>query len=887
MLRKLTALVAATLVAFALLPAVAATAEVNSSATLLEGAEVFPGGGQAYLLQVSNDENPILGLGRNINRIRVTLPPNLRNPQCPDPSDLPAGFTCTERTPPGVTGFVFDGLLMPGQTADLPFTVDVIAPTDRDRVQQVRVEYSEDAGITYDKIADLDTAIRILQLIPGTLREVDPAGFPSPNRGTAGQTLTIEFAVRNHAQQTVTVTPTLDSDDPGDTVTALTPTLDIPPAGGEATATFTFTSPDAATRLRDVVVTADATAPGADAPDTDNTAVLQIEGPPHLALDPASFSDPVVSSGGGTGRTYRFTIEADKLNLPAVTGLSGSITLTGPQTLTAALDAPDTLPRPERSDLLLQFAPVTVTAADPSGSFDATFAFTGSDDNGQAFSQTVSLPDLVELDNLAPDVTLDLALPDGQVQAKEGDVVTISGEVAGGDVALPDDLTLSLVATGDGEVVDIPVPAEDVQVDGTAFTVDVTVEGTATYDDVTGFFADGIGTGTLTATATAADTAGNVGGDAAAQDLDNIQPFMRSPARVIRDADYDPDKPVVEVVWDNNFPALVAGACLPTQYEVDEAIVLEVRYSDGSRCQPGQASPAGDNTRILVLDRAIDPDVPRNVDYVADALGLGVNDPAVDGARNEAVDQTVRTISGVAPPLPQLINVTRSDTDSPGGREDATFAEDRYWTNVGGDADDPAAVLAFVGGAKSSYVIQVLDGDGTVLHEAQASGADDTIRIPLPDSVAGCTGAVEDDDCVLERALRFFNPSAVPGAQVGPALDLEVVLDQTDPTLAGAAMDSPEQVTVTLSEVLHAGRNVAEDWYLLERNPDPDSGAGEFFVYGAQGVSGSGATRTLDADLPGNGPFAGVGYRFFGSDPLDRYEDYAGNRMADGELLTG
>lgn len=886
MTRKLIAIIAATLTVFALFPAFAASAAVNASASLQSPAEVFPNPDQRFVVRVTSNENPILGAANTANAIRLSWGVSLVDQACV--TGQPTGWTCQ----PLNGGLLFRGVLAAGQTVDFPFDADVAAPNSGDAEERIRVAYSQNAGMSFTEFGDLGVDIRVLETVANSFMELAIPGstaVPGDLRATAGQTVRVGFSIRNHAVNALDVTPTLTSNGP-DQITTVSPTpLSVPGGKGTAQAVFDVATPASAERLRQAFLSG--TASAATAQGVSAAGVLNVEGPADLALLRGTFSDPVVSAIAPGGNTYNFTIDADKVNLPAIGGLTGDITLTGPATFTAPLDAPALLPRGDAAGQTLEYGPITLDGLEDveEAFFDVTFTFAGTDDNGAAYTQSETLEDLIRLDNLVPEVNLDpIQLPTGQEQIKSGDTITISGDVPSPDVPLPANLRLRLdtIDTQDGaNTASYDVPQDAITITGRDFSAEVTLDdGTIMLPDL----------GQLTVTASVRDLAGL--GDTESVDtfIDNISPALRDPARIISDPEYSAN-PVVEVVFTNEYATLVAGGCLPLQYGVTGTNVLRVLYSDGTMCQLGQPSPSGDNTRILVLTSEIDPDNPANVDYYADpseGLGglpsLGLTDPAVDGALNEALSQTVATISGIAPPLPQLINIDRADTDNLGEREDAVFAEDRYWVNRGGVAG--LAPTAFVGGGKASFQLQVLNAAGTVIATAPSSGDNDTIDIPLPAEVADCAsggnvndGQLEAGDCVLQRSVRFFNPTAAAGAQFGPAFPFTIVLDQIlpFPNTAAVVLDGVE---VTFNEVLFAGTNHSLDWAALERNVDRSPEEPEFFRYQADGVSGSGQSRTLDVRLGGNGPFAGADYEFFvdafnpGDFEKERYEDYAGNR---------
>jgi hypothetical protein len=307
---------------------------------------------------------------------------------------------------------------------------------------------------------------------------------------------------------------------------------------------------------------------------------------------------------------------------------------------------------------------------------------------------------------------------------------------------------------------------------------------------------------------------------------------------------------------------LVTGGCNPTEWEVDGAIVTDVRYTNGTSCRQGaMGSPAApDNYRVLVLAQAIDEAVEPAVTYTPGARIVG--DRAKDGAGNFTVATLIDTVSQVAPAAPDILGVTRN-----GGTEEATLSEGKYWTRLGGN--DLAVNFA---GARDGYRIQVLDGNDQVLFTSDSLvGSTGTVAIPI--------GTTEGD---YERKIRLLSSRAVPGATT----PLTVALDTTAPAIsnsvvATASDTAADQIAVTLSEPLGDGTNFSFDWYAFEM------ASGERAYYVVDKVSGSGNTLTVEATLPNvtttdSSAFGGVDYIFTSGDSGGtRYVDRAGNALGD------
>jgi hypothetical protein len=482
------------------------------------------------------------------------------------------------------------------------------------------------------------------------------------------------------------------------------------------------------------------------------------------------------------------------------------------------------------------------------GTYDASFTFRGTDDNGHPYSQSVSLNQLVTIDNIAPLINLQLNVPTGQAQVKNGDAVSVAVSVQGGGVEV-----VELMATIEGEngqpASTRTIPTTGCNPGATTCTARATLADLGRY-------------GTLTAVGTAVDAALNRGtGGSNTVNIDNVLPVLAAPARIVTGTPYRHTSPVVEVTISDRFA--VAGGCNATTWDVDQTtndaiIVTEVRYSNGTPCSGG--TNPGDNIRILVTNANLDPDVQYNALYFASRLGINTNDRLRDGALNSAIDQAVRTVSGIAPAVPDLAVITRN-----GGAENAVFDQDRYWTRFGGN--DARATIR---NTRAGYFIEVLDGEtgNTVISTTSADGANGQTVIPI--------GTTPGE---YVRRIRLVNASGLRS----PELLVRLVLDQTAPLLARSTVTgtgAPEQVTVTFSEILWTGSNRAMDWFALERNTTPEEDP--YYRYRPDSVSGNAAdTRTLNVDLLQQGSFVGVEYTFDTDTPTAglRYQDRAGNLL--------
>ena len=836
MFRRFTAIVAATVVAFAILPVLAASAAVTGTGRITQAKDGFPGA-RAMAIAVTNSQPNLVGGAANY--VEVVLPPNFSQASCPS---TPAGtWVCSvvSAAGGGQTLVFQGGPLAGGATFTFPFGVQANRPASADSTGRFRVYLSDNLGNTVTEaqpaaVGALDGTIRILELLPGSLAATAPAGVVDQT-GTAGQGgLTYTASVRNHARNAVNVTVAMSSN--GDDAFSAPATRSASGLGATTAVPFTLalgtTAPNAATRT--ATFTAAATAAGATAQNAQRT--FTVEAAPVLSLVSSSFSHPVVASRDGL--TYTFTIDANKANLPGVDGLAGSLSFA---CATVNLASPASVARTAQNGVELTFGPYAMCPA-ADGTYDARFSFTGTDDNGKPYAQVIDVARLIEVDNLIPVVTLDpLAAPGTQDQVKDTDEVTVSGRVD--DTAQRAPLRYVELQSTNGAQIPVTVTTAS---SGTGYTF----TGTATLADLGDY-------GQLFAVAEACDRADNCGGATSnALDIDNVDPFLVDPGRVVQDALYAP-RPVIEVTFSDLYT--VRGACGLGNWSASGLLITEVLYSDGTPCTAAQASPTGDNVRILVPAETMDRDDTPQVTYTPRRLAVGVaglEDPATDGALNAAADKVISTITGIAPPAPDLTRVLRN-----GGTEEATFDEDLYWTRFGGND----LVVEYTG-FRDGYFVQVMVGD-TVLRTEEADGS---VVVPI-----GST------DRRYNRTIRLVNTQGLLGDRTPIAIQLDTVA-----AALTTASYVPGTATATFNEKLWAGSNFSRNWFVRELNPgyEPGYDDARYFTYRPDRVDGAErADRAMTIALPGNGDFAGVQYLFSASDGNARYVDRAGNVTGDQE----
>ena len=812
--RRYLAVLTATALATVALPMAAASAAPTSSAVLTAGQNVFPGASQ-FTVNVTNSRAVLGALGgETVNYVDIKLP-NTAGIKTSAVPTAPAGWTATRTDAGSLQTYTFrGGSIAPGSSLPFSFPASVAAPL-ADRSGDFEVAVSSDNGRTTSGAAGaLTTKIRTLRVVAGSLTASAPLGVTDQS-GTAGQSIDYSFAVQNLARAAQTVTPSLSSN--GDTV------VQAPAASVAANAVQTFVSAvtlgGSANRTANFAASATASPSVADPVARPFT----VQAPARLGLDRASFDPAAVRPGLPT----TFTVFGAKSNAPALEIATSSLLLPGG--VVADGGARNVV---DNNPFELSFGPAAPTG--PDGTYDVVARFSGQDDNDFAYAQEISLDDVLTLD----------AVGVGRQQtaaSNQSDRLTINGDLDPSDCT-PEELTVFLQPNVGGT---IPVP---VTLAGCAFTGSITTGGAGTT------FVDGATS--VQALASASDRAGNPG--SAASDttiVDLIAPVFTSAVTMgSSDTSTQADRILVTFEEANT----VFGGCSATQWRVDgELFVSDVLYSDGTKCVRGQEGP--DNSRVLVLMAPRDQDLQTNVTFTPGMRPFA--DRATDSAGQDALANTIATVSGVVPAAAELVAVTRGNGE--GGREAATFDADQYWTNQAGSD----LVVEFAGG-RAGYSVRVLDEAGNRLATKQVGGSPETVSVPLGSSDGSYT-----------RSLQLVNTTGL----VSELTTFTVTLDRVLPVLAGATQTGTRTIDVGFSEPLATGTNFAEDWFATKQNPDedPSDPDDDVEVYQISTVTGNGGSRTLttNRDLAGSGA-AGAEYLLRNPSAI-RYEDRAGNRLAD------
>lgn len=835
--RRYTAVLTATALASVSLPMAAVLAAPTSSAELTAGQSVFPGDSRDFTINVTNARTLLgIGGGETVNYVDIRLP-NTAGLATTTLPTAPAGWSVSRTSNGGIQTYTFrdadpaadGGTIAPGAALPFTFPASVAAPT-ADRSGTFEVAVSSDNGKTTSGAGgSLTTAIKTLQVVGGSLGASAPAGV-TDQIATAGQQITYAFQVKNFARGAQTVTPSLTSSNSSDTITeAASASV---PAGGTGTFSFPVTL-GSGTANRAATFSAGATA----GPSTADrlTRDLTVQAPAFLTLDAGSFAPRAVRPGLAT----TFTINGAKQNSPTLKVTSATLALPGATADGGTFSAADGTSR------TLSFGPAAPSGDD--GTYDVVARFSGTDDNGFPYSQELSLDDVLTLDSLGPVIDpFQVALPTDadrrqQTAASNAqDVITVSGTLSD---CSPATLTVQLQPNV-GSTIPVAVTR-----DGCDFTGSITTGGEGTT------FAPG--TTSFTAIASATDAAGNAGSASfgpVVVDLELpelVQAVTQGPTSSSTTADR-----ILVTFREAN---TLYGACSESQWRVDgQLFVRDVLYSNGEPCVSGQAGP--DNSRILMLASPGDDSLQTNVTYTPGTRPVA--DRATDSAGQDAVAKTVATIVGVVPTAPLLANVQRGD--GAGGREDAVFDEDTYWTN------NDALTAEFTGG-RVGYTVRVLDEAGNQVGSKSVAGSPETVAVPIGTK-----------DGTYTRSLQLVNERGL----VSELTTFTVVLDRLAPGLTSATQTGARTVDVAFSEKIWSGSNFAEDWFVTKSNPDEDPAVDgdEQEVYLVGSVAGNGSTRTLtvNRDLTADGT-AGAQYLVRNPETV-RYEDRAGNQLADASI---
>lgn len=877
---RLTALLAA-LAMMATVVVVSATpafASAEGFARLSAGAEVLPGAFDYKVEVEAVDET---------NLVVVSLPAGIGvsvqdGATLTDDSDL--GFTGRVQGVGSLQRVIFSGGVLPaGQEMNLVIPTNISAPaTVNETSGRFDVQLSSDSGRTFSTAQEgqsegtgtLQTIIRFLEIVSVIDEAGDTPVGAQDGSGTEGQAIDVQTTVKNYLATPIQVDIALDAVSPDTdnygTDETISPEQRVTlGGGGTGTALFDVTLGAAVNNAgnasdRPVRFVAEATEVIAGQTALRNDRLdYEVQIQSRLAVTGSSFAPRAVAPGPAT-----FTVDAAHSGTPSFEITGASINFADTTALIAG-DSPSSFASGDSKTLSF-----TGQVQGEDGDFPVQLVYQALDENGYDYlvpHGTLQEPTggllggtqdvLVTIDALAPILDAVIQLPDDsegmqQTEAKNGDTITVEGTIDDGSATLE---PVELYANG---IKIAEAPAQRGTFDASTFT--------ATFEDVQFPLANG----SFTALASATDPAGNLGqASSDAEEYDNIIPVLIS-ARTESTSE-GATAPLEALLGDsarisvrfaeNN---LIIGGCNPNEWTVDgQQTVKEVRFTDGTRCTPGAAGP--DNERILVLSSAYDREATPSITYTPGSVAGSVK----DGAGNFALENTVTAVTGILPPVPDLVTIYRDTSgavspdqclEADGPCEEAYFDEDAYWTRF--DGNDTVACVA---GARAGYSVEVTDGEGNAfaLTRKSATGSPSCIRVP-----------VNGDDGVKARGVRFIN-----SAGAGPEVLFNMALDTVKPTI-DTVTRSGDQVSVSFDDKLVEGEDFAIDWLIYERLQSND-----LVFYSPDSVTAPGegenidySTRVLTVDFREYGEFAGAGYEFQSGDFNGvRYADRAGNVFDD------
>ncbi|MFP5220622.1 MAG: hypothetical protein ACLGIG_13010 [Actinomycetes bacterium] len=837
MKRRVLAIAAAAATAVAVLPATAAFASAASTAALTAGSAVYPGADRSFTIKVTNNE--ALLVGKTIDAIRINFPVSEAGVTLGSGTGTAAGCTDAKATNLSTTQFLtYRGCsLRAGQSLDITFPANVAAPSARDLLGDFRVQVSSDNFKSASTAAgNLMTKVQVLEILQSGLKPLAPTNGDgskgvTDRSGTSGQAITYGTEVKNYAKTDLSVVTNLTSA-AGDTASPTTITV---PAGGTAVAQVPVQLGTAASD-RSTVFTASAEKADKSAVAPTKNDTFTVQAPAALSI--TDLQPTRVKSGPGSARD--FSAKVAKSGTPAVDSLSSTLTFG----TNSATTSDGSFGRGSSSgSLTWSFQEI----AGSDGAFPATASTTITDDNLATYSDPVDKLADVVIDNLAPIVDLAVALPkdrdgDQQVAVKNGDTITVSGTLTNaGDYAAN---SLKVVLRPNvGQPVEVPVTVSGNDGDETR-----TFSGSAkpTWDPAaTSFIAE----------SEVRDTAGNIGTDGVpATTIDNAIPTMIGSGVIV-----EADK--IEVDFDD--ATGVAGGCDPRMWLLDgtPGQVTAVADANGGDCRTRDSG-----ARTLTLRNPLAVDQTPRVTYDPTGSRVVTTFPAKDGAGNDALRQTIETVTNLIPKAPGLVSVERRDGSLTGGFEAAYQDADNgsYYTNVAGED----AMRLTVSGIRQNYTLEVLEGTTVVARKKftaapplGASSYNGDIAFP-----------VSAGDGQKSYTTRFVSSVG----NIGDPTGYSVVLDTVAPALGNSSING-STVTLAFTDKIVTGSDFADNWFVSE-TVDTETGTAVRTV-NVDSVSGGTQTgRTFEVTLRDPSRFTGMDYYVQSG---SRYEDRAGNLLAD------
>ena len=763
----------------------------------------------------------------------ISAPPNWTA----TPQSSPDGSTqwVTFRSNSAVLG------LVPGQPTTFTVPGVVHEPASASVTGTWVVEDSRDGGKTLlpTTPSEFTTTINTLEFVT-PFAPIAPAGV-TDRTGTAGEPITYTVAVRNFAANPMTIAPTVTSSS-NDVVTqpaaqsisgdGATSSFTVPVTLGSAgTSVFLASLPDGAGTVSDS---------------------FTVQAPADLSL--STLGPSRIGAGG-----HDLTVATTKTGTQALQ-ITGASLSAGPIVGTAT--AVPTFGGGNQATPQNFTFPVVVASSTPDNDYPTTVTAQVTDDNGFSYTVTHSPANDVIVDTTAPSVNPPVIAPPkdangvAQSETKNGDTLSISGVV--GPVTDLDTSSLRVSITPNDGSAARPV---------TSCGAGLTPAANNTYTYACTFSGSWGGSATsVVANVQVNDTAGNVStlsGNSNAVSIDNIAPTAGPQATLTSSVNVQ--FPFLDANGDS---VGFTGGCDPNDYVLNGAPAGAVAAVSGGACASGASGQRGVGFRVLTLRTPLNADTTTStITYQPSAASRS---PLVDGAGNAAGVITLKVVSTVKPAAPTFSAVTRTAAD--GSVKPAVSDSAGYWGNTTG----ANAFQVTVNNAKQYYSVIVYDAAGNVLNKETVTEAPSASSAATGDSTVSHTVAIpiaaDSVDGAYTRVIKFQSPNW----QYSPALTLTFNLDRVAPTFDVTQVDG-SSASASFTEPIAAGTDAAEDWFVAYT----DAGGNRQTV-NVNGVSKTDdQTRLVTFTLPTGASYVGVYYRLDPTSTDTRYEDRAGNVVAD------
>jgi hypothetical protein len=545
--------------------------------------------------------------------------------------------------------------------------------------------------------------------------------------------------------------------------------------------------------------------------------------------------------GVAANRAYEFALSIEKDGEAAAANLTGTAFSFAGGAFSAGVASPTSIVGGNDQATRLTFASTVVPGSITDGDYaDAKLLFTGTDENGAPFNQTINVTDSINVDSLIPAVTATISGPASRTSAppavKNGSTVNLRAVVTDGSANAPCGACTIADAylqqfNGGTELARIPVTLGE-----SANPLETGVfTGTYNGDYATNATA-------IQLVVVAADPADNTGSNTSSLlDVDNIAPGLVG-AATGAGAKNRLLVSLSEIV-------AVNGAMAPTDWNVQ-----------GYTVASAQLQPDGQSVVLTTTQNVADNATPV-IQYTPSQATR-----AFDRVDNKLANQALNAVDGIVPAAPLLAAIAGGERNSATGAFHTNSATPRL---TFGNEENP------VGAGHRVEVFEDLNDNGALdvgepsLGAADATG--DTVVVAL-----SSLGTEARQVNLVSRALDANNNSS-------ELADSALQLDFIEPNVAAVARLAGD-VTVTFTEQLsgNRSRDFATDWTLHDRT---FSDRNFWMQFKPNSVDGGGTdTQTLTRTLHvSDGEWATatlthLEYEYLGGAGA-RYVDLAGNEL--------